>query len=334
MVTSISPPGPTPIFIVGMPRSGTTLLTSMLSAHPRIAIAPETHYLCYWRQEYQALELADPQDFERFWQALSHSQRFSYFGIDAHKTRERILAKGSPCHHHILWGWLEEYARTIHKPRWGEKTPLHYQHLHQLFSWFPQARVIWMLRDPRAVAASLQKVPWASRYMHVHGQQWQESLTQFEQNWQKDARVMLLSYENLVQQPEKSLIALCQFLGEAYTPDMIRARSKTHTPMINRQGWAAQHLNSALQPLSVGAIHKWQHTLANHQIEIIDSLTYPQAADYGYVPRAPSPMGTYARGSLALEKLRVKLDRKLAHWQTNLTRQPRKTGTHIGAGPK
>ena len=95
MVTSISPPDPTPIFIVGMPRSGTTQLPSMQSANPRNAIAPETHYLCYWRQEYQALDLADLQDFERFWQALSHSQRFSYFGIDAHKTRERILAKGS-----------------------------------------------------------------------------------------------------------------------------------------------------------------------------------------------------------------------------------------------
>lgn len=131
-----------PIFIVGMPRSGTTLLTSMLSAHPRIAIAPETQYLSYWRQTYKALTLSSPKDFDIFWQAISCSQRFSYFGVDATKTRERILSKGSLCHHHIFWGWLEEYAHSLNKPRWGEKTPLHYQHLHQLFSWFPHVQVI------------------------------------------------------------------------------------------------------------------------------------------------------------------------------------------------
>ena len=323
-----------PIFIVGMPRSGTTLLTSMLSAHPRIAIAPETHYLCYWMREYKSLNLSAPKDFDIFWQAISRSQRFSYFGINANKTRERIVAKGFPSHCHILWGWLEEYAHTINKPRWVEKTPLHYQHLHQLFTWFPNAHVIWILRDPRAVAASLQKVPWASNYVHIHAQHWQESITRFEQNWQGDSRVMLLQYENLVQQPEKYLANVCDFLGETYTPAILQIRSAFQTPIINRQGWAVQHLNSALQPISANAIDKWQQDLAKHEIEIIESRTFPYAADYGYVSDSSSTMGAYARLSLSLEQLRVKLDRKLTYWQTKLTKQPKKTGQHIGATPK
>ena len=323
----------TPIFIVGMPRSGTTLLTSMLSAHPRIAIAPETHYLCYWMRQHKHLELSSAKDFDRFWQTLSHSQRFSYFGIDANKTRERVLAKGPPSHQHIFEGWLEEYASCINKPRWGEKTPLHYQHLHQLFTWFPAARVIWMLRDPRAVAASLNQVPWASAYIHVHAQQWHESLLCFERDWQRDSRVMLLRYEKLIQQPEKYLTDLCQFLGEIYTPDMLTTRSEAHNPLINRQGWAVQHLQSALKPLSNDAIDKWQRQLAKHQIEIIDSLTFPDAASYDYIANA-STIGAYGRFIFALEKLRVKLDRKLAYWKTQFTQRPSQTGKHIGAEPK
>ena len=323
----------TPIFIVGMPRSGTTLLTSMLSAHPRIAIAPETHYLSYWIREYRTLNLTSLKDFELFWQALSRSQRFSYFGIDANKTRERILAKGPPSHHHILSGWLEEYANNINKPRWGEKTPLHYQSLEHILTWFPNARVIWMLRDPRAVTASLQKVPWASNYIHIHAQQWQASLTRFEQIWQKDSRVQLLCYETLVQQPEKSLKTLCQFLGETYTPAMLTARSETHTPLINRQGWAVQHLQSALQPVSASAINKWRQALASHQIEIIDSLTFPAAANYGYTAETSTP-GNYARFALILEKLQVKLDRKLSYWQTKWMKRPKQSGKHIGAAPE
>lgn len=323
-----------PIFIVGMPRSGTTLLTSMLSAHPRIAIAPETHYLCYWMQEYKTLNPTLSRDFDLFWQTISSSERFSYFGINANKTRERILSKGSPSHQHILWGWLEEYADAINKVRWGEKTPLHYQHLRQLFTWFPNAQAIWMLRDPRAVSASLTKVPWASNYIHIHAQQWQESLICFQQDWQGDHRIILVQYEELVQQPEECLKAICQRLGELYTPDMLTKRSETHTPLINRQGWAAQHLRSALQPISANTISKWHHDLAQYQIEIIDSLTFPDAANYGYISNVVLPISTYARFSLKLEKLRVKLERKLAYWQTKLMRQPRQTGKYIGAAPK
>lgn len=306
----------------------------MLSAHPRIAIAPETHYLCYWMREYKTLTLSSSKDFDTFWQAISSSQRFSYFGINANKTKERILAKGIPSHHHILWGWLEEYGHIINKPRWGEKTPLHYQHLHQLLTWFPNAQAIWMLRDPRAVTASLQKVPWASNYVHIHAQQWQESLISFEQNWQRDSRVMLLQYETLVQQPERCLTAVCQFLGETYTSDMLTTRSAAHTPLINRQGWAVQHLQAALTPPSAKAISKWQQDLANHQIEIIDSLTFPHAAGYDYISSTSLPLSSYAQFALKLEKLRVRLDRKLTHWQTQFTKQPRHTGKHIGAAPK
>ncbi|MGD1948929.1 MAG: sulfotransferase [Leptolyngbyaceae cyanobacterium] len=327
------PSSDAPIFIVGMPRSGTTLLTSMLSAHPRIAIAPETHYLCYWMRQYKNLKLSSEQGFSSFWQVLSDSQRFSYFGIDANKTRERILAKGSPSHQHIFEGWLEEYANSINKPRWGEKTPLHYQHLYQLFTWFPNAQVIWILRDPRAVAASLDKVPWASNYIHVHAKRWHESILSFERDWKRDSRVMLLQYENLIQQPEKCLIGLCQFLGETYTPDMLTTRSEANNPLINRQGWAVQHLQSALQPISNNAIYKWQRELAAHQIEIIDSLTFPNATKYNYVANS-STVGVHGRFTLTLEKLRIKLDRKLAYWRTRLTQQPRQTGKHIGAAPK
>ena len=325
--------GEAPIFIVGMPRSGTTLLTSMLSAHPRIAIAPETHYLCYWMREHRNLKLWSEQEFDSFWQTLSRSQRFSYFGVDANKTRERILAKGTPSHQHIFEGWLEEYANSINKPRWGEKTPLHHQHLHQLFTWFPDARVIWILRDPRAVAASLIKVPWASAYIHVHAERWHKSLLSFERDWQRDSRVMLLQYEKLIQQPEKCLTNLFQFIGEIYTPNMLSARSEANSPLINRQGWAVEHLQSALKPLSNEAIDKWKRELSQHQIEIIDALTFPRAANYGYVANT-SKVGVWGRFILNLEKFRVKLDRKLAHWQTQLTQQPRQTGKHIGAAPK
>ncbi|MEM6253217.1 MAG: sulfotransferase [Cyanobacteria bacterium P01_D01_bin.156] len=324
-------PGPSPIFIVGMPRSGTTLLTTILSGHPRIAISPETHFLTYWVPKYSHLDLSKIHDFETFWQALSQSKRFSYFDIDSNKTLEAILAKSSLNHAAIFTGWLEVYAERWQKPRWGEKTPLHYQHLNQLLTWFPNAQVLWMLRDPRAVTASLLKMDWASDYVHVHAQQWCQSTQLYERQWQSNRHVKLIRYEDLVQQPELTLKGICRFLNEDYSEQLLAQRSADNISTINRQGWALSHLNQTLKPLEYSAIDKWQRELWPAHIEIVDSLTGTLQKRYGYAEHTQNSLTLWANILLNLAKLRWKLERKLMVWRTRLLGQSLRRAHDIGA---
>ena len=323
--------GENPIFIVGMPRSGTTLLTTILSAHPRIAVSPESHFLTYWVPTYRHLKLAETQDFQQFWQALSQSKRFSYFDIAPDKTLATILAKGSPSHATIFAGWLETYAERCHKPRWGEKTPLHYQHLTQLLEWFPQAQVLWMLRDPRAVTASLLNMTWASRYVHVHAEQWYQSTQLYEQTWQADPRVKLVRYEDLVQQPDRTLEEVFQFLNEDYPKGLLAQRSTQNMPIVNRDGWAFSHLNQALQPLETSAIDRWKQQLWPVHAAIVNSLTNKLQQRYGYADRPYPSLSPQAMGLLAAAKLRWKLDRKLMVWRTRLLGPSSRRAQDIGA---
>lgn len=321
-----------PIFIVGMPRSGTTLLTSILSAHPRLGISPESHYLSYWIPNYRHLNLADKQEFQQFWQTLSTSRRFSYFDVDAEIVLARIRAEGgSPCHRTVFTAWMTAYAERIQKPRWGEKTPLHYQHLPQLLSWFPQAQILWMIRDPRAVAASLLDMTWASDYVHIHARQWCESTQLFETSWSQDPRVRLVAYERLVQSPQAVVKELLEFLQEDYVDNLIRQRSTDAMPIVNRQGWALAHLSQALQPLSTGSIDRWRQRLSPSQQAIVNHLTDGVRQRYGYGDPSDLPLSRRAAAVLRWAELRWRLDRKAAVWRTRLWGKSSRRAREIGA---
>ncbi|MEM8809709.1 MAG: sulfotransferase [Cyanobacteria bacterium P01_G01_bin.38] len=300
-----------PIFIVGVPRSGTTLLASLLSAHPAIAISPESHFFNYWLPTWGNLPL------ETLWQELRQSQRFSYFGMDADTVWARTQTKGQPTQQTLFESMLETYAAQLNKPRWGEKTPMHYQHLDQIFDWYPNASVLWLLRDPRAVVSSLLKAHWASDYTDENARLWHQGLRHYEHHWKTDARVKQVRYEALLTQPQDCLKQICEFLDEPYPPDLIDCRSAANSPIVNRPKWAANHLRQALAPLEMTPLEKWKQQLSRARIEIIEQISRDAMARYGYTPITS---GKTLRGQLQWrrEQLTRKLTGQLQHWQQQL----------------
>ena len=284
-----------PIFIVGLPRSGTTLMGSLLSAHPAIAIAPETHFLNHWLKLFPHLDLKQRRDFELFWAEFSTSERFSYFGIEAEAVKAQILSKGTTEAQAIFSTMLQQYAHNRQKQRWGEKTPAHYQFMDRLLEWYPQARLITMLRDPRAVTRSLLGVPWASNYAVAHADRWRLGVRDLKQ-WLTEPRVLIVKYETLVTTPEAELRRVCEFVGETFTPQMFD-RSEESSPIINREGWARDHLQAALKPISTDNIEKWRSDLSPDDIAAIEYVTRREMRLFGY---QPSPTGPTPRQFFAL----------------------------------
>ena len=264
-----------PIFIVGMPRSGTTLMTSMLSAHPHIAISPESHFLWYWRKRYSHLNISDPNDFEIFWQEFSNSQDFKKFSIDSQATRTSILATDKISYKSIFTNILQKYASKMQKSRWGEKTPDHYSYLHVIFKWYSEAKIIWMLRDPRSVTASLLPMPWANSYIDLHAKKWCDSI-RLQNKWIKDERVLLVKYETLVTNPDSQMRQICQFLGEEYYPSMISDRSNNST---NSYGPRKVPNKNSLK--------KWRSNLSPNQIAIVEYIARKKMVEQGYQPITP-----------------------------------------------
>lgn len=308
-----------PVFVVGMPRSGTTLVSAMLSAHPNIAISPETHFLRQWLRDYGHLDVRRPEAFDRFWHDFSRSKHFRDLQLDPEVTRRQILALPRHDFRHIFMTLLQSYANSLGKMRWGEKTPMHERHLDLLLDWFPQAKIVYLLRDPRAVIASLLKVPWATRTVEQYAVRWHASVQNIGRR-STDARVQVVKYENLVQSPELELLQLCSFLEEAYLPSML-AYGEAAKSLVSGETWKA----AALQSVTTSSIDKWQTQLSPQQVASIEDIAGPQMPAHGYEPvtaglnRLQRSGRHLTKAGSALHRLTFKSSRR---WAKRLLKPP------------
>lgn len=311
MSTLLTPP---PIFIAGADRSGTTLLRSLLSAHSRIAITPETHFMT-WAEKRGGLRRGTPRNFERFWRHYTDSIRFKDLDVDVGYCRELIERQGEPSFRNIFSALLAAYGERMGKERVGEKTPKHVHFLPRLLSWFPEARVLVLRRDPRAVVASQLRSPWFKNGLTPlsprHGvlvgsrlyqfacciEDWARIYEKVVPAWQGDPRVLSVSYEALVQDAESELRRVCEFLEEPFEPAMMTRRTSETVPVpagtaeisddVWRE-WRWEHHASTLRPISSSSIDKWRDELTEMEIAMIEGRCSRGMRAAGYPFSAPS----------------------------------------------
>ena len=223
-----------PIFVVGAGRSGTTLMQSLLSAHGRIAVTPETHFCAIWEQRTGLPVAAPGADFEAGWRGYLSSARFADLGVTPERARAVLERGAERTARSALAALMTAYGETHGKPRVGEKTPGHWRWAPALLDWFPDARVIVMRRDPRAFVASKMKAPYAARYMPLHGTAlrrvtrlhivaddaalWAAIYGEAMPRLLSDPRVALVSYEDLACDPEAACAASAPSWGRRSSP--------------------------------------------------------------------------------------------------------------------
>src|SRR5512145_1853257 len=143
---------PMPI-IVGVPRSGTTLLRMMIDAHPAVAIPPETGFL-------PALADLDPASgsSDAAWQIITGFHTWPDFQLDPAVLRTTLdrLSPASPAD--AARAFYRLYAQRHGKARWGDKTPTYGTQLDRIASLLPEAHFIHLIRDGRDVMVSARNL--------------------------------------------------------------------------------------------------------------------------------------------------------------------------------
>jgi hypothetical protein len=231
-----------PIFILGCPRSGGTLLRRMLRAHPRIAIPPETRLLLdayEHRSAYGDLRrLANRQALAE-WIVAGAGTRFDGLGLDARAVAEEIVA-GPPTLGSALEIAWRAYARRLGKPRWGDKRPGYVQHIDALLRLFPRAQIVHLIRDGRACVAELKGTSWWRMGVYHAIATWTQAIDAGISAAERlpSSTYTEVQYERLVADPEGELRRLCAFLEEDYVPEMASPKpcggpraGETETPL-------------------------------------------------------------------------------------------------------
>ncbi len=205
----------TPVFIMGCPRSGTTLVSRIVDRHSGIAVYHESNYYTIFRPALRYYgDLEDRLNLSLFLDDVRESTRLQAVRPPAVEeivaTLERSSFPG------VLEALLAIYVRNNGKRRGGDKTPGHYAYVDEIRSGFPKSPILFVVRDPRDTVLSMHKTfrtpiadaasMWRSAYQSYAS----------NQNW-----VHLVRYERLAKDPEAETRALCAFLGESYEPEML-----------------------------------------------------------------------------------------------------------------
>ena len=203
------------LFLVGCPRSGTTLLQSMLATHSQIASFPESHFLLVTSRTRRGrwlrkLGLVSPEMHQRLQQFLSEAGHPELQPRVTYRLQPFIVT---------FAGILEQLAKLQGKPGWLEKTPGHLYYIDDFTRALPDARFIHLVRSGADVVASLYAVTnqypeqWGGRYTIEHCvQRWNEAVA-ISAHYCTQPNHLWVSYEALVAEPAFTLTTVCTFIG-------------------------------------------------------------------------------------------------------------------------
>ena len=266
-----------PFFIVGHPRSGTTLLRFMLSSHPRLHVPDETGFLPFLNTNpREALDrtavtalLRRIGQLNRFWDGLVTDEAAFYTDLPQ-PTSPFILDA------------LYRLQVPPGTPRWGDKTPLYVQYMPQIQAIFPRAQFIHVIRDGRDAALSA-RAKWGRSRPYM-------DLSYLLRNWVRNVRAgrsadnlpdpgryYELRYEALIGSPQDTLHDLCLFLGESYDPAMLDYRQAAR-----REGGGVDAHVEAQEALNSDSIGRWQREMTIFERKLARATAGPLLAELGY----------------------------------------------------
>lgn len=267
------------LFIVGTGRSGTTLARTILDSHPDVAIPGETGFLpkllrlkwLWWRGG-----KLKPAFFVKL--AMSNG-RLVRSGVTRSALMESFSADQPESPAEAVTRIYQVYARLNDAPgdcMLGDKTPGYIRHVPLLNDWYPEAKIIRLVRHPLSAIASLLEQPWAPGTPLANALCWQQDQMAFDD---ADARnVMTLRLEDLIAQPEPSCRQMTDFLGLDFEPCMLDYSRKAKAVM--RQNIHPDSHAGLTRELS--SKREWSDHISEADAKLCWDIVGRQAAKLGY----------------------------------------------------
>lgn len=269
-----------PFFLVGCPRSGTTLLQAQLDAHPAVAVAPETFYVRSYHGKPRRYDVASDEGRARLVRDLCETPEFAAMGLDGARFAAAVEAAphtwGEP-----LRALLQQYAAVRGATRVGEKTPNHLLAMRTLEEWFPGASFVHVVRDPRAVAASWRDVPWTNGSLASDAAVWRKYQRAARRSPPRNGRLLTVRYEELVAAPAEVLAGVCEFLDLAFDEAMLRHEGASDAVAdVLREPWKA----GVRRPVTTARAERWRDELTSAEVRSVEAAVWPELVRAGYVP--------------------------------------------------
>jgi Sulfotransferase family len=292
---------PPPLIVLGVRRSGTTLLRVILDRSPGIAIPDETYFFPQLAARHRG-----SVDSVAFLDDVRRLPRVRELGVDpqdvAPRLREGMTAGEA------IGAVMATYADTCGKERWGDKTPLYMRHVPQLERLFPDAQYVHLVRDGRDAALSFLAVPGG---LMTEGWGHPRDAVGFARMWRTEVedarslgrrtgeeRFLEVRYEALVADPYGTVRDVCAFAGLPFDPAMLAYAENVDVS-------SRPHQQRLRQPPTAG-VRDWRAEMSPADVEAFEAIAGDLLAGLGYDVSSGGPPSLSARSGLAAYRAQVR----------------------------
>jgi Sulfotransferase family len=272
-----------PVVVLGVSRSGTTLLKEMLDHHPVLAIPGESYFIP------QLWDRHGPQpNRDAFVADLARLARVLEWGVEPLEVERRIAPR--PTFADAIAAIFSIYAEGRGKRRFGDKTPAYMQRLDAVAAAFPDAQYVHLIRDGRDAAlsfAAMRRSPrfnWARpRSVPGFGVQWRYEVEAARRLGARlgPSRYTELRYEELVARPERTLQELCRFLRLDFD------RAMLDYPRDGRGGQLIDHAKLTNRPTP--SLRSWRDEMPPGELSRFEAIAGELLGELGYERGVPTP---------------------------------------------
>lgn len=276
-----------PIFIVGANRSGTTLLRLILNAHPNIGIPEEIIYFGSFMAGVPIEKWRDPglseEEYKGFVTRFVEDKCGVLDHIDHQAIINEILSSEKRDFCHPYKTVLEAWAGAHKKQRWGEKTPGNLFYADILLQMFPDAKFIHLIRDPRAGVSSMMKTTFFPKDIAFNAMSRRKFMRKGRAILEKSvpaSQRLLLRYEDIVTEPEVTIRAICNFVGEDFEPGMLSFYKDSSRYM--KEEASSSFNKAATKPISAAMLDKWKKQLSPADVAMVEKICQDEMREFGY----------------------------------------------------
>ncbi len=287
-----------PIFLLGSPRSGTTLLRLLLSAHPDLVIAPESSFLTWFLPTYGDWTEADcdsPRQ-EAFVADLMEARKFETWGIGAQEIAARIASDRPVSYRELVTIPYLLYCDRVGKPnaRWGDKNNIHMEFVTEIDALFPSCVFLHIVRDVRdcfTSGADIRKLDSDSPYKP----QLAADATEFASGWDDqnqntltslralpDTRWASIRYEDLVVDARATLTPVLESWGLGWNDAMLAFHEENRAKQLEPTE-TSDWKKLVSQPITSSQVGRFREQLSDSDIAALEGAGRVTLTEFDYL---------------------------------------------------
>jgi len=291
-----------------MPRSGTTLLARFLASGGPYVALPESHF--FSRFVWTSIHRRSEASLRAAWSAFASSLRWPLSErLDACEASSMDWRGAAARYRATYLAWvateLRARGREPDSSCWVDKSPPHVEGLRFILRLFPKARIVGLIRDPRAVQASLASVDWNRAHPAANAVRWSWYSARLNAlAVASPRRVRLVSYEELVRHPASTMGDLADWLQVPFDAGGIDGDSSGRDHGFNTEvePWKVTAL-SAPHPDRIDA---WPWVLPSEEVATVERWAATEMARNGYYATV-APGRLTIRACLAAQRMQLRL---------------------------